>query len=400
MGWLSKRALSIRESATLLMSKKAQEMRSQGVDVMNLSVGAPDFNTPEHICASAQAVIASKKYFSYPPVAGYADVRACVAEKLRKENGISGAQADSVLISTGAKQSVANVFSAILNEGDEVLMHAPYWVSYPDICEIYGGVPKVLYGGIDSHYKPSAEALSRAISSKTKAFIFSSPSNPTGAVLSEKEIEAWVEVLSQHPDILIISDEIYEHIHYDCVPVSIGRYASMSNRTITINGLSKSYAMTGWRLGYMHGPLDIIHACEKIQGQCTSGANSISQRMLITALEGSKSEIDLMVNAYRKRRDYVLSRLSKIEGLRVDKPEGAFYVFPDISAYIGRRSSSGLEIEDVDGLAMYLLSHARVSTVSGRAFGDGHGLRISYAASMETLAVAMDRIESALGELE
>lgn len=387
-------------SMTLAMTARARAMRKKGIDVINLSIGEPDFHAPASIAEVACEAIRSNKYDSYPPVAGYDEAREAIAEKLRKENGIAHASADGVVISTGAKQSLMNVVLSTVDPGDEVVLFSPYWVSYPAMVSFAGGKMVLAHASIRNQYKVTADELDRVMSPKTRLVIFSSPSNPTGSVFSYQELQSFVEVLSKYPHALVVSDEIYEKINFTDTHLSIGSFDAIAARTITVNGLSKGFAMTGWRIGYIHAPVEVARACEKIQGQFTSGANSIAQRTLIPALSGqAQKDSHHMCATYLARRDLVLEALKKIPNIKTYIPQGAFYLFPDVSAYVGRHDRKRL-IEDVNALCMYLLEHARVSTVSGMAFGDPHAIRISYAVSEDLLQEAMQRIQLALSELK
>ena len=397
MQFLSKRALSLHESATLAMSRQASELKAQGEDIINLSLGEPNFSTPAHICEAAIETIRSGQYFSYPPVSGYEDVRTVIAEKFSKENGIR-ATFDQIVVSTGAKQSIANIALATLNPGDEVVVSSPYWVSYPEIISLAEARAVYVQSYIEDHYKLRPEALQKALSARTKLFIFSSPSNPTGAVLTKEELEKLAEVLLQYPKVLIVSDEIYEYINFSGHHASIGAIEELSERCVTVNGLSKGFAMTGWRIGYIHAPKPIAKACEKIQGQITSGANSIAQRCVLSALQYSKESSKDMCNAYQKRSQLAHKLLGEIPGIKSYLPEGAYYMFPNISAYFGKKYGS-TSITNSETLCMYLLKEAKVSTVSGSAFGDNNCIRFSFGVSEEVLEEAVHRIRTSLERL-
>lgn len=390
---LADRLQKINEPQTIKMAKMSRELRAQGIDVIDLSLGEPDFATPEHI---QQAAIQAMKdgYTKYTPVAGYPELREAIVEKLKRDNGVHFTAAQ-VLVCTGAKQCIANVFLSLLNEGDEVIIPAPYWVTYADLVSLADGKVVQLNTTIENDFKISPEQLQAAITPHTKAFIFSSPCNPSGTIYSREELKALADVFAQYPDIIIISDEIYEYINFSGKHESIAQFPDLENRVVVINGLSKGYAMTGWRLGYMAGPQEIISACEKIQSQFTSGANSITQRAAITALLGDMTPTETMRQAFEQRRNFVVDALQQIPNLRVNHPEGAFYVFPDASYFIGHG-----EIQNSIDLCMYLLKEARVSCVAGEAFGDPNCFRISYATSMDKLEEATQRLQAAFAKLQ
>lgn len=395
---LSDRILNMEESATLAMAKKARELKSQGIDIIGLSLGEPDFKTPKHIQEAAKAAIDEGKYFSYPPVAGYQDLREAIAKKLREENNISEAKAENIVVSTGAKHSIANTFMCLINEGDEVVIFSPYWVSYAEIIKLAGGVPVLIEGTLENNFKASAEQLEAALTDKTKAIIYSSPCNPTGSVFSQSELEAIAEVVKKRENLVVIADEIYELINFTGKNFSIASLPGMFERTITVNGFSKGYAMTGWRVGYICAPLAIAKAVEKIQGQFTSGGTGIAQRAALAGIAGDQQPSKDMADAYFKRRAIVLELLQEIPGIKTHIPEGAFYFFPDVTAFFGK-SAHGHTVKDADDLCLYLLDIANVSLVTGAAFGAPNCVRLSYAASEEELVEAMKRIKKALGEL-
>jgi aspartate aminotransferase len=395
---LSDRILNMEESATLAMAKKARELKSQGIDIIGLSLGEPDFKTPKHIQEAAKAAIDEGKYFAYPPVAGYQDLREAIAKKLREENSIEQAKAENIVVSVGAKHSIANTFMCIVNEGDEVVIFSPYWVSYAEIIKLCGGVPVLIEGTLENNFKATAEQLEAAITPKTKAVIYSSPCNPTGSVFSKEELEAIAEVVKKHENIVVIADEIYELINFEGKNYSIGSFPGMFERTITVNGFSKGYAMTGWRVGYICAPLEISKAVEKMQGQFTSGNTGIAQRAALAGLTGDQTPTREMTEAYFKRRALVLDLLRDIPGIKTHVPQGAFYFFPDVTAFFGK-SAHGQTINSADDLCLYLLSVANVSLVTGGAFGAPDCVRLSYAASEEDLVEALKRIKKALGEL-
>lgn len=394
---LSKRLRSLSPSATIAMNQKSREMKEQGIDVVNLSVGEPDFNTPDHIKAAAKKAI-DENFSFYAPVPGYPDLRKAIVNKFKRENNLDYSP-DQIVVSTGAKHSIANTLISIIDPGDEVIVPAPYWVSYVEQVKIAEGKNVIISASIEDEFKITPEQLREAITPKTKALLLCSPSNPTGSVYSYKELEALVEVLKDHPDIFVISDEIYEHINFVGKHTSIAELPGMKERTIVVNGVSKGYAMTGWRIGYIGAPLWIAKACNKLQGQMTSGATSIAQRAAIEALEGDQSCIEDMRKAFVRRRDMVVDRLRKIDGIKCIVPEGAFYVFPDMSAFFGKKAGDQ-EIEGSMDLCLYLLEKGHIATVPGEAFGAPDNVRISYANSDENLGLAMDRLEKALGELK
>lgn len=394
---LSDRIINMEESATLAMAKKSRELKMQGIDIISLSLGEPDFKTPQHIQDAAKASIDEGKYFSYSPVAGYQDLREAIAKKLRDENGISEAKAENIVVSTGAKHSIANVFMCILNEGDEVVIFSPYWVSYAEIIKLAGGVPILIEGTLENNFKATAAQLEAALTDRTKAVIYSSPCNPTGSVFSKEELESIAEVVKKKKDLFVIADEIYELINFTGKHSSIGSFSGMFERTITVNGFSKGYAMTGWRVGYICAPLFIAKACEKMQGQFTSGGTGIAQRAALAAITGDQEPSRKMEEAYLNRRDLVLGLLREIPGIKTHVPEGAFYFFPDVSAFFGK-NSDGFQIKDADDFCLYLLEKANVSLVTGAAFGAPNCVRISYAASEEELKEALTRMKNALAK--
>ena len=390
---LSARINSLPVSATLAMAAKARELKNEGIDVIGLSLGEPDFNTPEFIKdAAIQAV--NDNYNSYTPVDGYADLKQAIITKFKRDNGVDYA-ANQIVVSTGAKQSIANVCMVLLNPGDEVLLPAPYWVSYSAIATLAEAKSTIIPTSIDNDFKITPEQLEAAISPKTKLIMFNSPNNPSGTIYTEEEYRALGKVLEKYPDIYIMSDEIYEHINYGTPHFSIAAIPSLYDRTITVNGVAKAFAMTGWRIGYIGAPTWIAKACNKMQGQITSGANCIAQRATITALEAPVSNIQYMVDEFQSRRKLIIELLSEIPGLRINEPEGAFYVFPDVSYYFGK-TLNGKTIKDASDFALYLLEEAHVATVTGDAFGNGNCIRISYAASVDNIKEAISRIAKAL----
>ncbi|MCV9385170.1 pyridoxal phosphate-dependent aminotransferase [Reichenbachiella ulvae] len=397
MEQLSNRIKNMAESATLAMAAKAREFKAKGIDVISLSLGEPDFKTPKHIQEGAKEAIDSEKYFAYPPVNGYADLREAISEKFKKENGLNYS-ADQIVVSNGAKQSIANVFLSILDAGDEVIVLSPFWVSYTALIELAEGTPVLVKGGIENDFKATAEQIKAAITDKTKALIFSSPCNPTGSVFTQEELEAIAEVLKPH-DILVISDEIYEHINFSGAHASIGAIEGMQDKTVTVNGVAKGFAMTGWRVGYIGAPAWLAKACNKIQGQLTSANCSIAQRATYTALTTDLGPTQEMSKEYGRRRELVHGLLSDIPGFKVNMPQGAFYFFPDVSAYFGK-SDGNITINNATDFCLYLLETAHVSLVTGEAFGDPNCLRLSYAASEENLRTAIGRVKEAVAKLK
>ncbi|MRX65741.1 pyridoxal phosphate-dependent aminotransferase [Maribacter luteus] len=390
---LSDRINNMATSATLAMAAKARELRGQGKDIIGLSLGEPDFNIPDFIKDAAKKAI-DENYSSYSPVDGYADLKQAISNKFKRDNNLEYGL-NQIVVSTGAKQSLANIAMIMLNKGDEVILPAPYWVSYSDIVKLAEGVPVEVSTSIDTDFKMTPEQLEAAITPKTKMMWFSSPCNPSGSVYSEEELKGLAEVLKKHPNIYVVSDEIYEHINFRGGHVSIAGIEGMYDRTITVNGVSKAFAMTGWRIGYIGAPEWIAKACTKFQGQNTSGANAIAQRATITALEAPVSKIQFMIDEFHKRRDLVLGLLGEIEGFNLNVPEGAFYVFPDISSFFGK-TLNGTKINDASDFALYLLENANVATVTGAAFGNPNCIRISYAASEDELKEAISRIKAVL----
>jgi len=397
MEFLSTRVINMTESATIAMAQKARDLKAQGVDVISLSLGEPDFKTPEHIRKAAMEAIQSGEYFGYPPVPGYQDFREAIADKFKRENGID-CTAANILVSTGAKQSIANLMMAMLDPGDEVIVLSPYWVSYADIVKVTEGKPVFVKGSMEKNFKASAAQIEAAISPRTKMIIYSSPCNPTGEVFTRKEIESFVTMLQDYPTIYVVSDEIYEHINFTEDRVSIGSNPEMRDRVITINGVAKAFAMTGWRIGYMCAPEPIVKACSKIQSQSTSGANSIAQRAALAAITTDLAPTKAMAAEYLARRDLVYSWLQEIPGVKVLLPSGAFYFFPQVDYYFGK-SWGSYQVNNANDLCLYLLQEAHVSLVSGDAFGSPECVRLSYAASREALKEALNRIKSALAKL-
>lgn len=391
--FLSDRVNEMALSATLAMAAKTRELKAQGKDIIGLSLGEPDFNIPDFIKEAAIEAI-HQNYSQYSPVDGYADLKQAICEKFKRDNRLEY-KPSQIVVSTGAKQCLANVALVMINPGDEVVLPAPYWVSYADITKIAGGVPVEVKTTIETDFKITPEQLEKAITPKTKMLWFSSPCNPSGSVYSREELEALAVVLRKYPNIFIVSDEIYEHINFASGHISIAEIEGMYERTITINGVSKAFAMTGWRIGYLGATEWIAKACNKMQGQITSGANTIAQRATIAAVKAPVSSIQFMIDEFRKRRDIVLELLRQIKGFQVNEPQGAFYVFPDISYFFGK-TLRGKKIETANDFALYLLEEAGVATVTGEAFGDDRCIRISYAASEEELREAMARIKQAV----
>ena len=394
---VSQRISNLAESATLAMAAKAREYRAQGIDVIALSLGEPDFKTPHHICQGAKRAIDEGLYFSYPPVNGYLDLRQAICDKLARDNKIQY-QPDQIVVSNGAKQSIANAMFSLVDPGDEVIVYSPYWVSYQAIIELAEGTPVYIEGSLENAFKATAQQLEAAITPKTKVVIYSSPSNPTGGVFTRREMEEIAQVLSKHPHIYVIADEIYEYINYTSEHVSLASIGEMYDRTITVNGFAKGFAMTGWRVGYIAAPKWIAKACSKMQGQITSANCSIAQRAALTALTEDLAPTYAMAEEYLRRRDLVYELLQEIPGVKTNLPEGAFYFFPDISAYFGK-SDGQTTIGNADDLCMYILDEAHVALVTGTAFGAPNCIRLSYAASEENLRKAIAKIKEVLARL-
>ena len=392
---LSNRINNLPISATLAMAAKARELKSQGIDIISLSLGEPDFDPPSFIKNAAKKAI-DDNYNSYPPVDGYADLKTTISKKFRRDNLLEY-KPSQIVVSTGAKQSIANVCMVLLDPNDEVILPAPYWVSYSAITILAEANPIVIPSSIESDFKITAEQLENKITSKTKLVIINSPNNPSGSIYSENEYRAIAKVLQKHPNIYIISDEIYEHISYDKKVFSFASIPEMYDRTITVNGVAKAFAMTGWRIGYIGAPDWIAKACNKMQGQITSGANSIAQRATIAALDASPEKIKYMVDEFKKRRTIILRLLSKIQGVKTNIPEGSFYVFPDISSFFGK-TIKNKKINDSNDFALLLLEKAHVATVAGEPFGNPNCIRISYAASIKDIERAIERIKNVLKE--
>ncbi len=393
MQLLSDRILNMATSATLAMAAKARELRGEGKDIIGLSLGEPDFNTPDFIKEAAIQAI-NDNYNSYSPVDGYADLKDAIITKFKRDNNLTYTPSQ-VVVSTGAKQSLFNVAGVMINDGDEVILPCPYWVSYADIVKLFGGVPVEVKTTIATDFKMTAEQLEAAITPKTKMMWFSSPCNPSGSVYSKDELKALVDVLAKYPDIYVVSDEIYEHINYGEGHTSIAEFEAMYDRTITVNGVSKAFAMTGWRIGYIGAPEKIARACNKLQGQATSGANCIAQRAVITACNESPEKVKYMIDEFKQRRDLILDLLNDIEGFKCNVPDGAFYVFPNVTHFFGK-TLKGKKINNASDFSLFLLEEALVATVTGEAFGNPDCIRISYAASNEQIIEAMKRIKEAV----
>ena len=399
MAQLSNRLQRLAPSATLAMSQKSSEMKAQGIDVINMSVGEPDFNTPDHIKQAAKLAI-DENYSKYSPVPGYPDLRQAIARKLERENHLHYTPAE-ILVSNGAKQSVCNTVMALVNPGDEVIIPAPYWVSYPQMALLAGGTPVFIEAGFDQNFKITPEQLEAAITPKTRMLILCSPSNPTGSVYSKAELQALADVILRHNDLFVLADEIYEHINYIGQHESIAQFEGMKERSIIVNGVSKAYAMTGWRIGYIAAPEWIVKGCNKLQGQYTSGPCSVSQKAAEFAYTASQDCVEEMRQAFQRRRDLIVKLAKDIPGLEVNMPEGAFYLFPKCSSFFGKKSIvDGFAVNNSTDFAMYLLEKAHVATVGGDAFGDPDCFRMSYATSDENIVEAMKRIKEALGNLK
>ena len=393
---LSDRLNRLAPSATLAMSQKSGEMKAQGIDVINMSVGEPDINTPDHIKEAAKKAI-DENYSRYSPVPGYIELRKAIVEKLKKENGLEYST-NEILVSNGAKQSVCNTVMALVNDGEEVIIPAPYWVSYPQMVKLAGGEPVIVEAGFEQNFKMTPEQLEAAITPKTRMLILCSPSNPTGSVYSEEELRGLAEVIKRHEGLYVLADEIYEHINYVGKHSSIAHIEGMRERTIIVNGVSKAYAMTGWRIGFIAAPEWIVKGCNKLQGQYTSGPCSVSQKAAEAAYTTSQECVETMRKAFERRRDLIVELAKDIPGLEVNKPEGAFYLFPKCSSFFGK-SYNGKKIENSTDLAMFLLEVGHVATVGGDAFGDPYCFRMSYATSDDNIREAMKRIKDTLALL-
>lgn len=392
---LSRRINEMSTSATLAMAAKTRELIEQGEDIIGLSLGEPDFTIPEFIKEAGIKAI-QDDYHSYPPVDGYSDLKQAIIQKFQRDNNLTY-KPSQIVVSTGAKQALSNLTMILLEEGDEVLLPAPYWVSYADQCKLAGGIPKEISTSVEDNFKVTPQALEEAITPRTKLIIYSSPCNPSGSVYSKKELRALADVLVNYPDIIVISDEIYEYINFKGKHTSMAEFEDMYDRTVVVNGVSKAFAMTGWRIGYIGAPEWIARACNKMQGQVTSGANVIAQRAAIAALEASPTAIKYMIDAFKQRRKLISNLLSDIKGFKTNKPEGAFYIFPDISYYFGK-TLRGKNINTALDFSIYLLEEAKVATVTGEAFGDPNCIRLSYAASENDIREAIKRIKEVVEE--
>ncbi len=390
---LSSRIKTLSTSQTIAMAERAAELKANGLDVISLSLGEPDFDTPPYIVEAAKKAM-DQKFFKYPPIVGFKDTREAIVRKLKRDNNLDY-DIDQIVVSNGSKQSIFNAAMALVSPGDEVLLPSPYWVSYYEITKLVGGIPVPLKTGIENDFKLTPEQLAAAITPKTKLMIFNTPSNPSGSVYTKAELSALGEVLKQHPQVYIISDEIYEYINFSGTFASFAEIDAIKDRVVTINGVSKAFAMTGWRVGYMAAHPTIAKACAKIQSQVTSGANSIAQKAIIAALDGGKEKIQYMIDAFDERRHLVYQLLKDIPGFKVNMPTGAFYFFPDVSSFFGK-TLNGTKINNATDLSLYLLEEARVATVTGEAFGNPECLRFSYATGKEELTEAFKRIKTAL----
>ena len=389
--FLTDKVNNLSASATLAMAAKARELRSKGVDVIGLSLGEPDFNIPEFIKEAAVKAI-NDNYNSYTPVDGYVDLKKAISRKFSRDNNLNYSPSQ-IVVSTGAKQSIANVIEAMINPGDEVILLAPFWVSYSAMIEICGGIPVIVKSDITSNFKVTASKIKDNITSKTKMIIVNSPNNPSGSVYNENELRQIGKMLMDYPKIFVLSDEVYEHINYGVKHFSFASIPEMYDRTITVNGVAKAFAMTGWRIGYLGAPEWLAKACTKLQGQSTSGANCIAQKATIAALDANVNQIKYMIDEFSERRELIIDLLSEIEGFKLNNPDGAFYIFPDISYFFGK-TINGFEIKNSTDFSLFILEKAHVATVTGEAFGSPNNIRISYAASRENIKKAVDRIKS------
>ena len=389
--FLTDKVNNLSASATLAMAAKARELRSKGVDVIGLSLGEPDFNIPEFIKEAAVKAI-NDNYNSYTPVDGYVDLKKAISRKFSRDNNLNYS-ASQIVVSTGAKQSIANVIEAMINPGDEVILLAPFWVSYSAMIEICGGIPVIVKSDINSNFKVTASKIKDNITSKTKMIIVNSPNNPSGSVYNENELRQIGKMLMDYPKIFVLSDEIYEHINYGVKHFSFASIPEMYDRTITVNGVAKAFAMTGWRIGYLGAPEWLAKACTKLQGQSTSGANCIAQKATIAALDANVNQIKYMIDEFSERRELIIDLLSEIEGFKLNNPDGAFYIFPDVSYFFGK-TINGYEIKNSTDFSLFILEKAHVATVTGEAFGSPNNIRISYAASRENIIKAVERIKS------
>lgn len=392
----SDRLNNMEESATLAMSRLSRELKAQGKDIISLSLGEPDFHTPQFIKDAALEAM-NNNFTTYTPVPGYDDLREGIVNKFKRDNGLNYSKTQ-IVVSTGAKQSLANVILSVINPGDEVIIPAPYWVSYIEIVKLAEGIPVIVEADINSDFKITAPQLEKAVTSKTKMMIFSTPCNPSGSVYGKEELKQLADVIAKYPKMIVISDEIYEHINFVGKHESLAQFDNIYNQVVTVNGVSKAWAMTGWRIGYIGAPQSVADACTKMQGQFTSGTSSISQKAALAAVNADPAILKDMIAAFKRRRDLVLAKLKEIDGVKANVPEGAFYVFPDISSFYGK-SYNGTIIRNADDLCMYLLNEALVALVSGDAFGDSDCIRISYATSEEVLTEALKRVKTALEKL-
>ncbi|NTW33448.1 MAG: pyridoxal phosphate-dependent aminotransferase [Bacteroidetes bacterium] len=396
MNIISERINNLSESETLAMARMSRQLKAQGLDVISLSLGEPDFNTPEHIKQAAKDAI-DQNFTYYPPVNGFPELREAICRKFKNENNLEF-KPEQIIVSTGAKQSIANVVMSLLNSGDEVIIPAPYWVSYKEIIKLADAKPIYVTAGIEHDFKITPAQLEKAITPATKLFIFSSPCNPTGSVYTKQELKALADVFALHDHVYILSDEIYEHIIFDGIHESIAQFENIRSRIIVVNGVSKSFAMTGWRIGYMAASPEIADACNKLQGQITSGASSISQKAALAALTGDLSSVNIMLRAFHERRDLLVKLLNEIPGVKTNVPQGAFYVFPDFSYYFGKTDGK-VTVNNAPDLCNYILNKVYVAIVPGNAFGDPNCIRFSYATSKELLTEAVTRIKTALADL-
>lgn len=397
---VSDRINAMEQSATLAMAQAARDLAAKGVDVINLSVGEPDFTTPGYIKEAAKKAI-DEGYHFYSPVPGYPDLRAAIAKKLKRDNNID-CTAENIVVSTGAKQSIANVILSLVNPGDEVVILAPYWVSYKDIVQYAEGVPVIVEGKIENDFKPTIQDIEAAVNEKTKVIMYSSPSNPAGTLFTAEDLEQIANVVKKYDNLFVMADEIYEYINYVGGHASMAAIESVKDRVITVNGFSKGFAMTGWRIGYICAPVWLAKACNKFQGQVTSGTNSVTQKACVTALEdhdSMKQATNDMAAAYIRRRDLIISLLKEVPGVKINIPQGAFYIFPDVSAYFGKTTPEGDVLKDSSDISLYLLSSAHVSSVAGDAFGAPSNIRMSFATSDEKIKEAIDRVKDCLSKL-
>jgi aspartate aminotransferase len=397
MHYLSDRVMRLEESATIAMARLSRELTEQGHNIISLSLGEPDFVTPENIREAAKKAL-DEGFTHYPPISGYRDLREAIAEKFKRDNGLDF-KFEQIVVSTGAKQSIANTVLCLINPGDEVIIPAPYWVSYSQVIEMAGGKPVYIHTHVETDFKATAAQIKAAITPKTKMLIYSSPCNPTGSMYSREELKEIAEVVAPHEKIYVVSDEIYEHIAFEYKHESIAQFPELKDRVIVVNGVSKGFAMTGWRIGFIGAPLEVAKACDKMQGQFTSGASSIAQRATLEAVRTDWSKYKYMKDSFLKRRDLVLGLLKEIPGLKFNVPHGAFYIFPDVSSYFGKSDGTST-INTATELCMYLLKDAKVSMVTGEAFGDDKCVRLSYATSEDKLVEAMKRVKASLAKLQ